>query len=71
MKMSEAERIQPTHCCYIDPTTKESCRDRAEWQIKNATPGADPYDYTDACTRHVGDLLTEGADHSVYPIDSA
>ncbi len=69
--MSEAERIQPTPCCYIDPTTKKSCRDHAEWQITNTTEGADPYDYTEACTAHVGALLTEGGDHAVYPIDPA
>ncbi len=69
--MSDSDQIQVTRCCYVNPRSKRSCPDVAEWQIKNTTNGADPYDYTEACTRHVGDLLTEGANHVIYPIDPA
>jgi len=66
--MSDAERLSVARCCFIAPASG-SCEQPAEWEIKNTTEGADPYDYTHACTQHVGGLLTEGGDHAVYPVD--
>jgi hypothetical protein len=39
------------HCCEHD------CTKEAQFEIINTTPGADPYDQTDACEDHVGQLL--------------
>jgi len=56
-------------CCYIAPgPDRRGCEKPAVWTIQNTTPGADPYDYTEACDAHVSDLLTDGAQHAVYPL---
>ena len=41
-------------CCYIAPgPDRRGCEKPAVWTIQNTTPGADPYDYTEACDAHV------------------
>ena len=41
------------------------CEAGASWQIWH---GPSPEDYTEACTDHVGELLTDAPEHRVYPI---
>ncbi len=41
------------------------CSKKAEWTIIH---GAAPDDCTEACTEHVGDLLTDAVEHRVYRI---
>jgi hypothetical protein len=43
----------------------ERCTRPAEWEIAYST---DPNDRTDACTEHVGALLSDAAEHRIYPI---
>lgn len=38
-------------CCWI------GCGEEAEFEIQNVSPGADYYDFTQACEVHVGALL--------------
>ncbi len=65
------------YCCYIDNDApvlnpdkwslgKEPCQNPAEWII--IVPGSAPDDYTEACTAHVGMLLTNAPEHRVFPI---
>lgn len=46
-------------CCKL------GCEHKAEWRIFN---GPGPEDYTEACTPHVGELLSDAPEHRVYPI---
>jgi hypothetical protein len=46
-------------CCKLD------CNQRAEWQIFD---GPNPEDYTEACTAHVGDLLSDVPEQRIYTI---
>lgn len=48
------------HCCQI------GCEEKAEWNI---VWGNSPDDYTHACTKHVGELLTEASEHRIYPLE--
>lgn len=52
-------------CCYIDPATERDCEAAAEWVIYH---GHGLEDYTHACTRHVGDMLTDAHEHRIYHI---
>lgn len=54
-------------CCYIDEKTGESCHAKAEWELRHGH-GID--DYTHCCTEHVGVLLTDAAEHRIYPLGS-
>jgi len=51
-------------CCYIDPD-QEHCKTTAEWIIYD---GPRPDDYTEACTEHVGRLLSDADEFRVYPL---
>lgn len=51
-------------CCYINPETG-ACPKRAEWIIYDG-PRSD--DYTEACTEHVGALLSDADEFRVYPL---
>lgn len=51
-------------CCYIGEVTKLKCGNDAEWEV---WWGETPDDNTLACTRHVGDLLTDATEHRIYP----
>jgi hypothetical protein len=55
-------------CCFIpnqnDPTNSR-CPHDAEWRIEH---GEAPDDYTESCTEHVGEMLTDAALHRIYPI---
>ena len=42
------------------------CRNKAEWTI---VYGRGPEDATEACTKHVGDLLTDAV-HQIYPFSN-
>lgn len=42
------------------------CEQPAKWQIWS---GPAPDDCTESCTEHVGEMLTEAAQHRVYPIE--
>lgn len=46
-------------CCHL------RCRKKAKWVI---VYGARPLDYTEACTKHVGELLCDAKEQSIYPI---
>lgn len=50
--------MKPT-CCHTN------CDEDAQWQIFD---GPTPDDYTESCTAHVGELLSDAAEHRVYPI---
>lgn len=55
-----AGREGKEHCCLPD------CASPAAWIIWY---GPLPYDYTEACTAHVGEMLTDAAEHKVYPVE--
>jgi hypothetical protein len=46
-------------CCHPE------CRKQAKWVI---VYGRAPLDYTEACTKHVGELLCDAKEQSIYPI---
>lgn len=45
-------------CCNI------GCEHKAEWVIFD---GPRPDDYVEACTAHVGELLSDASEHRIYP----
>lgn len=47
-------------CCWPD------CDNLAEWEIRDG-PGLE--DYTESCTKHVGNLLQDKPEHRIYPIE--
>ena len=47
-------------CCHL------KCRGQAEWLI---VFGSGPLDYTEACTRHVGELLCDAKEQRIYPLE--
>lgn len=51
--------MKKQHCCHI------GCQERVDWRIAHDDG---PDGYTEACTKHVGDLLTDAQEHKVYPI---
>ena len=51
-------------CCFID-REGDDCGRVAEWGIYH---GSEPHEYTESCTGHVGDLLTDAPEHKVYPL---
>lgn len=51
------ERKEPW-CCY------PGCPNNADWSIWHE----DGSNYTESCTAHVGELLTDAAEHRVYPV---
>jgi hypothetical protein len=56
------------HCCYINPATGKSCGREAEWRIDPSV--GHPLDrYTEACTAHVGELLTDAPEHCIRRLD--
>ena len=60
---------RPELCCFLhNNDVKRPCKRVAEWFIW-APP--DPYNYTVACTEHVGDLLWDATEFRVYPMDFA
>lgn len=63
------------YCCFISedqqPKAKAGevvpgCQKDAEWEIRS---GDGPDDFTDSCTEHVGEMLTEAPEHKIYPIN--
>jgi len=58
-------------CCYIidqdnpNPENRVSCPRAAEWEIHFAHDAMRP---TEACTEHVGVLLSDDSEHRIYPI---
>lgn len=50
-------------CCVI------GCDKPAEWEIYDHPYGID--DNTEACTVHVGELLTDAPEHKIFPITVA
>lgn len=46
-------------CCKLD------CTHKSEWVIYD---GDGIEDYTEACTAHVGDMLSDAPEHRVYPL---
>lgn len=52
------------HCCFIPDEPGDPCDQPAEWVI---IFGPAPTDHTEACTDHVGHLLTDADEHRVYP----
>lgn len=58
---------QTTECCYIGEKTGLPCGNAAEWRICWVPFNVD--DYTEACTRHVGELLTDAPEHRIYSLE--
>lgn len=70
------------YCCFIqeqttilglfEPSPEQiaqiACKNPAEWRI--IENGASVDDYTEACTAHVGYLLTDAKSFTVIPIDA-
>lgn len=58
---------KPRTCCCIPDQTKldQVCPKPAEWQIWS---GTGPDDYTEACSAHVGLLLSDAPEHRILPI---
>jgi hypothetical protein len=56
-------------CCYIDPLTRASCGHDADWTIVDTSIHAPADGYTEACTEHVGQLLSDSPEHRIYPIE--
>lgn len=53
-------------CCFIpnqNDIENSRCPNRAEWRIEH---GESPDDYTESCTGHVGEMLTDAPEHRVY-----
>ncbi len=50
-------------CCYIGGFLHRYCQRPAEWLICH---GSAPDDYTFACSRHVGQMLTDAPCQYVY-----
>lgn len=60
-----AEADTATHrCCYVDQQTDARCGSTAGWEIWH---GHGPEDNTQACTVHVGELLTDAPEHTIVP----
>lgn len=57
-------------CCYLGSPkgSYRECQQLAEWIIVH---GPSPDDVTEACTKHVGRLLTDAKEHRVYQIEAA
>jgi hypothetical protein len=56
-------------CCYIGERTGLPCGNAGVWRI--CWPPYSPDDYTESCTRHVGEMLTDAPEHRVLPLDDA
>lgn len=47
-------------CCFIDPDTKVACDQPAEWDVVECDVPKHPSECeTQACTAHVGELLSD------------
>ena len=57
---------QMNECCYIGPSSGAQCGNSGEWRI---VWGNGPDDWTVACTRHVGEMLTEAVEHRIYHLE--
>lgn len=55
--IKEKPRKPKEHCCQID------CNEDAEWEIY-----AEGVPDTAACTKHVGELLTDAKEHRIFRI---
>ena len=53
-------------CCYDDPGNGGQCPENAEWELW--LQGTHPSEVTAACTRHVGELLSDGTNY-VWPLE--
>jgi len=59
-------------CCFIDRITKLQCGGTAIWEIREVWPAnVDPYDYTDSCGVHLGQLLTDAQILEIHRIDGS
>lgn len=54
-------------CCYLEGghSNGARCERSAQWTI---VFGETPDDYTEACSAHVGELLTDAPEHRIYPL---
>lgn len=62
-----AQEKRVNDCCYIAPTSSYQCGNDAEWRICWGTFGPD--EYTESCSRHVGEMLTGAPEHKIYSLD--
>jgi hypothetical protein len=53
-------------CCFLENNTVP-CSVDAEWEIHDGSP----FETVDACTKHVGDLLSDAPEHRIYPLRTA
>lgn len=53
------------HCCFINQRNGQPCGSAAAWQVWH---GPSPDDYTETCTTHIGEILTDAPEHRIYPI---
>ena len=58
-------------CCFIPDQTKldVGCENDAEWTIYHNAAGCPETQATEACTDHVGHLLTDAPSHTVVPVE--
>ncbi len=56
-------------CCYMISDLKR-CENPAEWEIweYDEKGRCGPDNFTDACTEHVGDLLSDQPEHRIFSI---
>ena len=59
-------------CCWIDnsvlPIGSVFCEMPAQWVLVH---GAGPDDYTESCTKHLGDMMTDAPEHRIYALRAA
>jgi hypothetical protein len=56
-------------CCWMNQETRARCNAPAEWEIYYSDH-AQPYNETQSCTQHVGELLTDAPVHHIYRIEA-
>lgn len=65
--------IKTNTCCFIPDDQQDGanvigCLKEAEWRIVYGN-GSDPDGYTESCTSHVGEMLTDAPEHRIYPLE--
>jgi len=56
-----------SECCFIGEVSGFQCGNEGEWRIFWTPFGLE--DYTESCTRHVGEMLTDAVEHRIFSIE--